>query len=38
LKGIIHRKHELRLFPNVDGFVDQTNWVNTLTYKRTRSK
>jgi len=22
---MIHRKHERMLFPNVDGFVDQTN-------------
>jgi len=29
LKGIIHKKHERMLFPNVDGFVDQTNWKST---------
>jgi len=25
----MHRKHEHMLFPNVDGFVDQTNWKST---------
>jgi len=25
----VHRKHERMLFPNADGFVDQTNWKST---------
>jgi len=25
----MHKKHERMLFPNVDGFVDQTNWKST---------
>jgi len=28
----MHKKHERMLFPNVDGFVDQTNWKSTHLY------